>query len=65
MLVRGQMRLGRIPLDNRLQIADAGGIMLPPMPGCYHQPRFVEDLVSLVPAHVLTSLDLLQDLVLS
>ena len=44
-LVPREMPLSRIHLHNMLQVVDAGGIVLPPVPGFYHLPQTVQDLV--------------------
>ena len=62
-LVPREMPLSRIHLHNMLQVVDAGGIILPPVPGFYHQPQSVGDLVDFVVARILTHLGLPQDLV--
>jgi 4-hydroxy-3-polyprenylbenzoate decarboxylase len=45
--------LSAIHLRNMLKLAQAGGIVLPAMPGFYHRPRTVEDLVDFVVAKIL------------
>ena len=40
-------------LRNMLLLAEAGAVMLPAMPGFYHRPERVEDLVDFVVARVL------------
>ena len=62
-VVPREMPLNRIHLSNMLQVVEAGGIILPPMPGFYHQPQSVADLVDFVVARILTHLGLAQDLV--
>ena len=37
--------LHRGHLTNMLAVTDMGGIILPPIPGFYHQPKSIEDLV--------------------
>jgi 4-hydroxy-3-polyprenylbenzoate decarboxylase len=48
--------LSRIHLENMIRLADAGAIVLPAMPGFYHQPRSIEDLVDSVLSRVLDHL---------
>jgi len=55
--------LSAIHLRNMLLLAEAGAVVLPAMPGFYHRPRSVADLVDFVVAKVLVSLGLPQDLV--
>jgi flavin prenyltransferase len=62
-LVPREMPLSRIHLHNMLQVVDAGGVILPPVPGFYHRPQTVQDLVDFVVARILTHLGLPQDMV--
>lgn len=50
--------LSRIHLRNMLLLAEAGAVVLPAMPGFYHRPATVDDLVDFVVAKVLTALGL-------
>jgi len=45
--------LSTIQLDNMKRVADAGGIILPAMPGWYHGVQTVQDLVDFVVARIL------------
>ncbi len=40
--------LGLIQLDNMRRLTEAGGVVLPAMPGLYHQPLTIMDLVDFV-----------------
>jgi len=40
--------LGSIQLDNMKRLSDAGGVILPAMPGFYHKPRSIDDLINFV-----------------
>jgi len=40
--------LGRIQLGNMKTLADAGAVILPAMPGFYHNPQSISDLVDFV-----------------
>jgi len=40
--------LGLIPIDNMRKLVEAGGIVLPAMPGFYHGPQQIIDLVDFV-----------------
>ena len=40
--------LGSIQLENMKRLADAGAIVLPAMPGFYHRPQSIDDLVNFV-----------------
>ena len=44
--------LGSIQLENMKRLADAGAVMLPAMPGFYHQPKSIDDLVDFVVARI-------------
>jgi 4-hydroxy-3-polyprenylbenzoate decarboxylase len=55
--------LSVIHLRNMMQLAEAGAVVLPAMPGFYHRPRRVEDLVDFVVARILDKLGLEHELV--
>lgn len=55
--------LNAIHLANLMRLAEAGAVILPAMPGFYHRPERVEDLVDFVVARILDQLGLGQDLV--
>ena len=61
-LVPRETPLNEIHLKNMLQVTQAGGIILPPMPGFYHHPQSVEDLVRFVVARILDQLGIPHDL---
>jgi 4-hydroxy-3-polyprenylbenzoate decarboxylase len=44
-VVARETPLHRGHLTNMLAVTDMGGIILPPIPGFYHQPKSIEDLV--------------------
>jgi flavin prenyltransferase len=44
--------LGSIQLENMKRLADAGALVLPAMPGFYHQPKSIGDLVDFVVARI-------------
>ncbi len=48
--------LSAIHLENMLQLARAGAVILPPVPGFYAHPQSVADLVDFVVARVLDHL---------
>ncbi len=50
--------LSRIHLRNMLLLVEAGAIVLPAMPGFYHRPATVDDLVDFMVAKVLTAIGL-------
>jgi 4-hydroxy-3-polyprenylbenzoate decarboxylase len=49
--------LGSIQLENMKRLSDAGAVILPAMPGFYHNPQSVEDLVDFVVARICDQLD--------
>lgn len=55
-VVPREMPLTRIDLENMLRLADAGAVVMPAMPGFYHRPKRVQDLVDFVVAKVLARL---------
>jgi len=52
-LVPRETPLSKIHLDNMCKVADAGGIILPAMPGFYHRPKTMEEMVYHVVGKVL------------
>lgn len=44
-LVPRETPLSKIHLDNMSKLADAGAVILPAMPGFYHRPETVDDLI--------------------
>jgi len=62
-LVPRETPLSAIHLDNMLQLARAGAVILPPAPGFYTRPQTVSDLVDFVVARVLDQLRVPHDLV--
>ena len=48
--------LGTIALENMKRLSDAGGIVLPAMPGFYHQPKSIADLIDFVVARICSQL---------
>lgn len=61
-LVPRETPLNAVHLRNMLRLAKAGGIILPAMPGFYHQPRTVDDLVRFVVARIIEQLHIPQNL---
>lgn len=57
-LVPRETPLGSIQLENMKRICDAGGIILPAMPGFYHQPQSIDDLVDFIVARICDQLDI-------
>ena len=54
--------LGSIPLENMKRLSDAGAVVLPAMPGFYHQPKSIADLVDFVVGRILDQLGIEKDL---
>ena len=52
MLVPRETPLSLIHLENMLSVTRAGAVVLPAMPGWYHRPRRLEDLVDFVVGRV-------------
>lgn len=48
----------RIHLKNMLEVTDAGGIIMPPFPSFYHNPRDIEEMVSRTVARALNLVDI-------
>jgi len=55
-LVPRETPFNQIHLENLLRLAQAGGTILPAMPGFYHQPQTLDDLVTFVVGKVLDTL---------
>jgi len=60
-LVPRESPLSEIHLENMLRLRRMGAVLLPAMPGFYHAPRSVEDLVDHVVGKVLDSLGVEHD----
>jgi 4-hydroxy-3-polyprenylbenzoate decarboxylase len=61
-LVPRETPLTTIHIENMLRVANAGAIILPAMPGFYHKPNSVNDLVDHVVGKVLDMLGVEHDL---
>lgn len=55
--------LGSIALSNMKQLSDAGAVVLPAMPGFYHRPQSIAELVDFVIGRICDQLGLDKDLV--
>ena len=54
--------LGSIQLENMKRLADAGGVILPAMPGFYHNPVTIHDLIDFVVGRICDQLGIDVDL---
>jgi 4-hydroxy-3-polyprenylbenzoate decarboxylase len=61
-LVPRETPLNRIHLRNMLEVVEAGAELLPAMPGFYHHPRNIDDLVDTVAGRVLDRLGVENDM---
>ena len=61
-LVPRETPLSEIHLENMLRLARMGAIILPAMPGFYHAPKVIDDLVEHVVGKLLDTLGLEHDL---
>jgi len=61
-VVPREMPVTRIDLENMARLARAGAVVMPAMPGFYHRPQSVADLVDFVVAKVLDRVGVPHDL---
>jgi 4-hydroxy-3-polyprenylbenzoate decarboxylase len=61
-LVPRETPLRPIHLENMLEIAKEGGIILPAMPAFYHDPENIDDIANFVVGKILDSLNIDNDL---
>lgn len=61
-LVPRETPLSAIHLENMLKLARLGVIILPAMPGFYHKPKKIEDLVDFIVGKILDSLGIENEL---
>ena len=54
--------LSVIALDNMKRLAEAGGIILPAMPGFYHDPKTIPDLIDFIVARICDQLGVQHEL---
>jgi 4-hydroxy-3-polyprenylbenzoate decarboxylase len=62
LLVPRETPLSEIHLENMLKLAQAGARIIPAMPGFYHQPKSIDDLVNFVVGKVLDQLGIPNEL---
>ena len=62
-LVPRETPLSEVHLENMLKLARMGVIVLPAMPGFYHRPKSIEDLVDFVVGKILDRLNVVHSLV--
>ncbi|MFN8609569.1 MAG: UbiX family flavin prenyltransferase [Vulcanimicrobiota bacterium] len=62
-LLARETPLHAVHIKNMLAVTEMGGIILPPMPGFYHQPQSVQDLVDQVVGKVLDTMGIPHSLV--
>jgi 4-hydroxy-3-polyprenylbenzoate decarboxylase len=61
-LVPRETPLSAIALGNMQKLAEAGAVILPAMPGFYHEPESIRDLVDFVVGRILDQLGVRHDL---
>ncbi len=61
-LVPRETPLGSIQLENMKRLADAGAVILPAMPGFYHEPKSIHDLIDFVVGRICDQLGVKHDL---
>jgi 4-hydroxy-3-polyprenylbenzoate decarboxylase len=54
--------LGLVQLDNMRRLVEAGGVVLPAMPGFYHGPLTIHDLIDFVVGRICDQLGVTVDL---
>jgi len=62
-LVPRETPLGSIQLQNMKTLADAGATILPAMPGFYHQPATIQDLIDFIVGRICDQLGIRVDLI--
>ena len=61
-IVPRETPLSRIHLENMIKLQQAGAIILPAMPGFYHQPSTIEEIVDHLVGKILDQLNIKHDL---
>lgn len=62
-LVPRETPLGLIHLENMAAVTRAGAVVLPAMPGWYHRPNSLEDLIRFIVARICDQLGIANDLI--
>jgi 4-hydroxy-3-polyprenylbenzoate decarboxylase len=62
LLVPRETPFNTIHLENLLRLSQAGAIILPAMPGFYHGPEEIDDLVNFVVGKILDQLGVVHEL---
>ena len=62
-LVPRETPLSEIALRNMLRLSEAGAVLLPAMPGFYHRPATIDDLVNMLVMKIVDQMGLQIDLV--
>lgn len=62
-LMPREMPFSSIHLENMLKLSRSGAVIMPPVPGFYHHPESIDDLVDFVVARVLDQLGIEQQMV--
>jgi flavin prenyltransferase len=57
-IVPRETPLNTIHLKNMLGLSEAGAVILPAMPGFYHKPKTIEDIIDFVVGKVMDSLEI-------
>jgi flavin prenyltransferase len=62
-LVPREMPLSRVYLDNLRRVDEAGAVILPAMPGFYHNPKGIQDLIDFVVGRICDQLGVANNLI--
>jgi 4-hydroxy-3-polyprenylbenzoate decarboxylase len=62
-LVPRESPLSLIHLENMIKVTQAGAVVLPAMPGWYHVPRSLDDLIDFIVARICDQLGIDNDLI--